>query len=156
MHIKENFRLQFQMPNWTDIIICVHTTFTEKEEQRRKLTPTVMTASFKNWSMFTENLALLKYCLCSNWWERVANSPHAKNSMAKLGYSQIKIDRKIYHFTADSLIKGAVITVGVSLRLCLLSLWLHYNLFIVCTSLSSLTNIIFHQIKAGECNVWNA
>ena len=34
---------------------------TEKEEQRRKLTPSVMTASFKNWSMFTEKLALLKY-----------------------------------------------------------------------------------------------
>ena len=53
---------------------------TEKEEQRRKLTPTVMTASFKNWSMFTEKLALLKYCLCSNWWERVARSPRAKKS----------------------------------------------------------------------------
>jgi hypothetical protein len=51
---------------------------TEKEEQRRKLTPSVMTASFKNWSMFTEKLALLKYCLCSNWWERVAHSPCAK------------------------------------------------------------------------------
>ena len=37
--------------------------YTEKEEQRRKLTPTVMTASFKNWNMFTEKLALLKYCL---------------------------------------------------------------------------------------------
>ena len=34
-----------------------------------------------------------------------------------IGYSQIKIDRKIYHFTADSLLKNAVITVGVSLRL---------------------------------------
>ena len=53
---------------------------TEKEEQRRKLTPTVMTASFKNWSIFTENLALLKYCLCWNWWERVACSPRAKKS----------------------------------------------------------------------------
>ena len=53
---------------------------TVKEEQRRKLTPTVMTASFKNWSMFTENLALLKYCLCSNWWQRVVCSPCASNS----------------------------------------------------------------------------
>ena len=37
-----------------------------------------MTPSFKNWSMFTENLALLNYCLCSNWWERVARSPREK------------------------------------------------------------------------------
>ena len=42
---------------------------------------------------------------------------------AKLGDSQIKIDHKIYHFIADSLLKDAVLTVGVNLRLCLLSLW---------------------------------
>ena len=41
---------------------------------------------------------------------------------AKLGYSGIKIDLKIYHFIADSLQKDAVLTVGVNLRLCLLSL----------------------------------
>ena len=34
----------------------------------------------------------------------------------------IKIDHKIYHFIADSLLKDAVLTVGVNLRLCLLSL----------------------------------
>ena len=39
-------------------------------------------------------------------------------SEAKLGYTRIKIDH-----IADSLLKDAVLTVGVNLRLCLLSLW---------------------------------
>ena len=42
---------------------------------------------------------------------------------AKLGYSRIKIDHMIYHLIADSLLKDAALTVGVNLRLCLLSLW---------------------------------
>ena len=33
---------------------------TEKEEQRQKLTPTVMTETFKNWNMFIEKFPLLK------------------------------------------------------------------------------------------------
>ena len=36
---------------------------------------------------------------------------------AKLGYSWIKIDHKIDHFIADSLLKDAVLKVGVNLRL---------------------------------------
>ena len=46
----------------------------------------------------------------------------------KLGYSQTKFDRKIYHFIVDSLLKDAVITVGVSLHLCLLSLCIYESL----------------------------
>ena len=38
---------------------------------------------------------------------------------AKLGFSRIKIDHMIYHFIADSLLKDAVLTVGLNLRLCL-------------------------------------
>ena len=48
--------------------------------------------------------------------ERATLSHHFE--LSKLGYSQIKID-----FTADSLLKDEVITVGAYLRLCLLSLW---------------------------------
>ena len=59
----------------------------------------------------------------SNW---------TKNSdvfASELGYSRIKIDHKIYHFIADSLLKDAVLTVGVNLRLCLLSLWSWHEKF---------------------------
>ena len=33
-----------------------------------------------------------------------------QNSLSKLGYSRIKIDHKIYHFIADSLLKDEVLT----------------------------------------------
>ena len=37
----------------------------------------------------------------------------------------------IYHFIADSLLKDAVLTVGVNLRLCLLSLCIWYELYTI-------------------------
>ena len=39
-------------------------------------------------------------------------------------YSWIFIDYKMYHFIADSLLKDAVLRLGVNLRLCLFSLWI--------------------------------
>ena len=48
--------------------------------------------------------------------------PYSGNGLKIILRLKLKIDRKIYHVTVDSLLKDAVITVGVSLRLCLLSL----------------------------------
>ena len=73
---------------------------------------------FERWSKSTKNLDFFtrgEHTSLSSFW-------------GKLGYSQTKFDRKIYHFIVDSLLKDAVITVGVSLHLCLLSLCIYESL----------------------------
>ena len=107
--------------------------------------------------MFTEKLALLKYCLCSNYWERVAHSLRANKSeflvnldrflkflkyfkyfekrsrlnknldfflrgeRATLSYQfeqRQYFDRTNFSVNIFQFLKDAVITVGVSFRLC--------------------------------------
>ena len=60
----------------------------------------------------------MNYNLRFLWFPGIHNS--LPSSWAKLGYSRIKIDHN--HFIADSLPKDVVLTVGVNLRLHLLSL----------------------------------
>ena len=81
-----------------------------ERRQRQKLTPTVRTASFKNWSMFTEKLALLKYCLCSNWWERVARSPHAKKSKFLVNLDRLSKFLKISLSVVNALLSPIILS----------------------------------------------